>query len=72
MKTNVTQHKCNELFADRMEEGRCEEDFRGTQGHTWDRIWVLISTDGEQVSISSASSNVLCINTQFITFFAKT
>jgi hypothetical protein len=31
---NVTQQKGHELFAERMEEGRWEGDYRGTQGHT--------------------------------------
>jgi hypothetical protein len=72
MKTNVTQHKCHEVFADRMKERRWEEDYRGIQGYRWDRIWVPICADGEQVSLLSASSNMLCINLQFITSWGKT
>jgi hypothetical protein len=40
--------------------------------HTWDRIWVRICADDEQVSMLSDSSNSLCIKMQFITSCAKT
>jgi hypothetical protein len=35
MKINVTQLKGHELFADRMEEGRWEGDYKIIQRHKW-------------------------------------
>jgi hypothetical protein len=55
-----------------MEEGRWDGDYKRIQGHKWDWIRVPICADGEQVSMLSASSNVLSINVQFIISCVKT